>query len=69
MPDREDQTAALPIPFLRCNVPGCREEIAVKIHGEQRCYQHAMERANEIRAARGLPPITLDDEGCAHVVQ
>lgn len=58
-----------PPPILRCDVPACHEEIAVKVGGEQRCYQHAMERGNEIRESRGLPPIMFDDEGDRHVIQ
>lgn len=60
-----------PIPptCLQCDAPGCREEMVIKIGDEQRCYRHALERGNEIRAARGLPPVTVDEEGGAHVVQ
>ena len=60
--------SGLPPPFLRCDVAGCRDEIAVKLDGEQRCFRHAMERGNEIRAAGGLPPIVLDDDGAVHIV-
>lgn len=58
-----------PPAILRCDVPGCREEIAVKVGCEQRCYEHALEKGNEMRAARGLPPIICDEEGDTHVVQ
>jgi hypothetical protein len=50
-------------------VPGCQAEVAVKCGDEQRCYAHALQRGNEIRAERGLPPIIFDDEGSAYVVQ
>jgi hypothetical protein len=63
----EDQTA---IPAkLRCDVTGCQEEMCIRIDGEQRCYDHALERGNEIRASKGLPPIVVDDEGDVHVRQ
>ena len=52
-----------PPPLLRCDVPGCHEEIAIRIGGEQRCYQHALKRGNELRASRGLPPVTVDEQG------
>lgn len=52
---------------LRCDVPGCPDEIAVRVGCEQRCFRHALERANEIRRARGLPPVTIDKEGRPHV--
>ncbi len=35
--------------FLRCDVPGCTDEIAVRVGDEQRCFCHAMERAREMR--------------------
>lgn len=57
---------SLPPRALRCDVPGCREETAVKLGNEQRCYCHALERGNELRAARGLPPITYNDGGLRH---
>ncbi|EHM01190.1 hypothetical protein HMPREF9946_02194 [Acetobacteraceae bacterium AT-5844] len=43
----------LPPPFLRCDVPGCTDEIAVRVGDEQRCFCHAMERAREMRNAKG----------------
>jgi hypothetical protein len=54
---------------LRCDVPGCTAEIAVRVGQKQRCFQHAIERASEIRRAQGLPPIALDEEGTPHVCQ
>ena len=59
----------MPPVALRCDVPGCPEEIAVRLGGEQRCIAHAIARANEMRAAAGLAPICFDDEGRSHVVQ
>lgn len=64
----ERSQAASPT-HLRCDVPGCEMEMIVRCGDEQRCYDHALERANEVRAARGLPPITIDDEGYQHVTQ
>jgi hypothetical protein len=63
-----DQTT-MPPSILRCNVDGCRDEIAVRVGGEQSCYRHAIERGNEIRAERGLPPVSVDERGCVHVIQ
>ena len=40
----------------------------MRIGNEQRCYQHALERGNELRAGRGLAPVTVDDQGGVHVV-
>jgi hypothetical protein len=53
----------------RCGVPGGTAAIAVRVGEEQRCFQHAMERASEIRRAQGLPLIVLDEEGTPHVCQ
>lgn len=75
MVERNSEAAAnprsttLPPRRLRCDVPGCCNEIAIKIGSEQRCYPHALERGNEMRAARGLPPVTVDETGGVHVVQ
>jgi len=54
---------------LLCDVPGCDEEMVVRVGAEQRCYRHALERGNEIRRAAGKPPVFVDDEGAAHVQQ
>ena len=62
-----NQTAVLT--GLRCDVPGCPEEMCIRLDGEQRCYDHALERGNEIRAQRGLPPVVIDDDGGVHVRQ
>lgn len=59
----------LPPQPLRCAVPNCPEEMQIRVGGEQRCYAHALERANEVRALKGLPPIVIDDEGGVHVRQ
>ena len=58
-----------PKAYWRCDVPGCRADWVVKRGGEQRCYEHALARGNELRAQRGLPPVTFDDEGNKHVRQ
>ena len=63
------ETTDFPPRQLRCDVPGCCEEIAVRVGNEQRCYIPAMERVNEVRAERGLPPVTIDEQGGVHVVQ
>jgi hypothetical protein len=63
MPNPIPETADLPPRQLRCEV------IAVRIGNEQRRYIHAMERGNEVRAERGLPPVTIDEQGGVHVVQ
>ncbi len=52
---------------LRCDVPGCMEEPCIFVGGEQRCFPHAVARANEIRFAQGRPPVCLDDEWKIHV--
>jgi hypothetical protein len=59
-----DQDAAA----LRCDVPGCADEMCIRIGPEQRCYAHALAKGNELRAARGLPPVTFEN-GERHVVQ
>jgi uncharacterized protein YkwD len=64
-----DKQTTTPPSSLRCDVPGCCDEIAIKIGDEQRCYSHALEKGNQIRAARGLPPVTIDNEGRMHVTQ
>lgn len=58
-----------PAADLRCDVPGCPDEVAVRVGPEQRCSRHAMERANEIRRLHGFPPVVLDQEGVPHVCQ
>lgn len=57
----------LPPPALRCDVPGCPVEIALVCGDEQRCMAHAVQRANEERAAVGLPPMCFDERGEPHV--
>lgn len=42
---------------LACDVAGCGEEIAIRVGEEQRCFAHAVERANEYRCAASLPPL------------
>ena len=59
----------LPPAALRCDVPGCPDEVVVRVGSEKRCLTHAIARANEVRAARGRPPIYFDDEGNINVVQ
>lgn len=54
---------------LRCDSPGCPDEIMMRLDGEQYCYRHALERGNRERVARGFPPVIIDDEGVQHVVQ
>lgn len=50
-----------------CDVPDCIDEAAIQHQGERRCYRHALEAGNAWRAERGLPPVTIDDEGAQHV--
>lgn len=52
-----------------CDVQGCDAPVAVQVGEERRCYVHALERGNAIRAERGLPPLVIDEEGNAHVRQ
>lgn len=54
---------------LRCDVPGCPEEMAIRVGAEQRCFAHALERANELRRDAGKPPIGFDEDGSEYVVQ
>jgi hypothetical protein len=47
-----DNRLRLPPASLRCDVPGCHDEIAVRVGSEQRCYCHALERAREMRGLK-----------------
>lgn len=52
---------------LRCDAPGCPHEAEIRHAGEQYCFPHALARANAERAAAGLPPVNVDDQGRPHV--
>ena len=54
---------------LQCDAPGCPHEMMLRLGGEQYCFAHAVERGNAERAAKGLPPVVIDDEGAMHVRQ
>ena len=55
----------------QCHAPGCMEEFDIQIGSERRCFTHALEKANEIRAQKGKPPLTVGDDtdGELHVRQ
>lgn len=59
----------MPPAFLRCDAPGCPDEMIMRQGGEQYCFVHAMERGNRERVTRGFPPVMIDDEGAQHVIQ
>lgn len=45
-----------------CDVPGCTDAPAIGVGAEQRCFRHALEKANGERRARGLPPLCVGDD-------
>jgi hypothetical protein len=50
-----------------CDEPGCDSAAVIGVGSSRACYDHALERGNRLRAARGLPPVVVDEEGGAHV--
>ena len=47
----------------RCEVEGCGEEAVIRVQDVGRCWPHALQRANQVRAAANMPPLTESPGG------